>query len=122
MKLVTAMIIILGSIYYFTIKQNIHKNWYSDKKEVNFILNYAITFCSDNEDPNDNTIVSVINNIYKGSSVSNDKDLKVAKCTKKVMKKYDPLLMWNAVMTNDSSTTNAFFKDIREIRNNKSLF
>ena len=116
MKVAIAIIIILGSIYYLTAKQSIHKNWYSDKKEVNYILNYAITDCTDNSDPNSKTIVDVVNYIYKGSSISNEKDLKVAKCTQQVMKKYDPLLIWNAVMTKDTNTTDAFFKYIKKVK------
>ncbi len=119
MRVVIIISILIGGIvYYANAQNNIHKNWYSKNDGVNYILQYAIYDCTYNGDPSSTTIVNVINHIYKGTKLNNAKDIKIAKCTKKVMIKYDPLIIWNAVLNKNTKITDSFFEDIKNIRNN----
>lgn len=105
---------------YFIQKQStsIHKNWYSKDNVVNYILLYAVEGCTD-EKLNSTDMVEVINYAYKGNSISQEKILKIGKCTKKIMNKYDPLEIWQAVAKGDTKKTDEFFGYIKEVKNSR---
>jgi len=115
-KILLIILMAILLVVYFTSKHSINKNWYSKDKGVDTILSYVITDCTSNDNPSNKTIIDVINHIYKGSPIYDKKDLQTAKCTQQVMEKYDPLLIWKAIITNDSKTTDSFFKDTRKIQ------
>lgn len=120
---IIGVVILLGLIVIYFIVQNqsnsINKNWYSkDDNGVNYVLLYAVEGCADKK-LNSTDIVEVINYAYKGNSVSQEKNLKVGKCTKKVMSKYDPLVIWQAVVKEDTKKTEEFFAYIKEAKNSK---